>query len=118
MQAINLWNKLNLYRTKIILVAGLVLVVGSLHAQSYRWARKNNPDYDQRKITYGFLIGLHTTSYQIEYSDKFVTSGFDSVHSVIPDWKPGFSLGFIVNYRMTEFLDLRLTPEVAFYEHS
>lgn len=118
MQAINLWNKLNLYRTKIILVAGLVLVVGSLHAQSYRWARKNNPDYDQRKITYGFLIGLHTTSYQIEYSDKFVTSSFDSVHSVIPDWKPGFSLGFIVNYRMAEFLDLRLTPEVAFYEHS
>lgn len=118
MQAINFWNKLNLHRTKVILILGLFLVVGNLHAQSYRWARKNNPDYDQRKITYGFLIGLHSTSYQIEYSDKFVSSAFDSVHSVIPDWKPGFSLGFIVNYRMTEFLDLRLTPEVAFYEHS
>jgi hypothetical protein len=42
----------------------------------------------------------------------------DSLHSIVPDWRPGFSLGFIVNYRIAEFLDLRLTPTVAFYEHS
>jgi hypothetical protein len=31
-------------------------------------------------------------------------------------WSSGFSLGFIVNYRITDLLDLRLTPQVAFYE--
>ncbi len=117
MQAVDLRNKLYLYRSKIILLLGFLLIAGSLHAQSYRWARRNNPDYDEKKLTYGFLIGLHTTAYQIEYSDKFVTPDFDTLHSVLPEWRPGFSLGFIVNYRLSEFLDFRLTPEVAFYEH-
>jgi hypothetical protein len=116
MQAANLRNKFNLHRAKIILL-GCVMAAGSLHAQSYKWARRNNPNYDERKLTYGFLIGLHTTAYQIEYSDSIVSPSLDSLHSVVPYWKPGFSLGFIVNYRLTEFLDLRLTPEVAFYEH-
>lgn len=116
MQAVNLRNKLYLHRAKIILL-GCVMAAGSLHAQSYKWARRNNPNYDERKLTYGFLIGLHTTAYQIEYSDSIVSPGLDSLHSIVPDWRPGFSLGFIVNYRLTEFLDLRLTPEVAFYEH-
>jgi len=116
MQAFNLRNKLHIHRAKIILL-GIICMAGSLHAQSYRWARRNNPNYDDRKLTYGFLIGLHTTTYQIEYADAFVTPDFDTVHSVIPEWRPGFSLGFIVNYRLHEFLDFRLTPEVAFYEH-
>lgn len=116
MQAFNVRNKLYIHRTKIILL-GIICMAGSLHAQSYLWARRNNPNYDDRKLTYGFLIGLHTTVYQIEYADVFVTPDFDTLHSVIPEWRPGFSLGFIVNYRLHEFLDIRLTPEVAFYEH-
>jgi len=64
------------------------------------------------------LIGLHTTAYQIKYSDKFVTPALDTVYSVEPDWSPGFSLGFIVNYRISDLLDLRATPKVAFYEHT
>jgi hypothetical protein len=78
---------------------------------------KNNPNYDNRKLTYGFLIGIHSSIYQIKYSDKFVTPALDTVSAVLPSWSSGFSLGFIVNYRLTEFLDLRLTPEVAFYEN-
>jgi hypothetical protein len=83
-----------------------------------RWVDKNNPNYDQRKLSYGFLIGLHTTAYQIKYADRFVTHDFDTVYSIEPGWSPGFSLGFIVNYRLTDLLDFRITPKVAFYEHT
>lgn len=80
---------------------------------------KNNPAYDERrKVTYGFLVGLHSSAYQIKYSDQFVTPAFDTVFSVEPEWKQGFVLGFIVNYRVSEFLDLRITPQVGFYEHT
>jgi hypothetical protein len=116
MQAVNVRNKFYLHCAKITLL-GFILISSTVNAQSFRWARRNNPNYDDRKLTYGFLIGLHTTAYQIEYSDKFVTPTYDTIHSVIPDWRPGFSLGFIVNYRISEFVDFRLTPEVAFYEH-
>lgn len=117
MQAINVWNKLYLHRAKIILL-GLMLVATLAQAQNFKWARRNNPNYDNRKFTYGFLIGLHTTTYQLKYSDSMVHEKYDTLHSVMPSWKPGFSLGFIVNYRINDYLDIRLTPKVAFYEQS
>lgn len=99
-----------------------VLMVSKSSAQYYsnkRIVNKTNPAYDERKkITYGFLMAFHSSTYQIKYSDAFVTQSFDSLHSVEPDWSSGFVLGFIVNYRVTEFLDVRITPQVGFYEHS
>lgn len=118
MQSTHFWNKLYLQRNKITILLVLLLCAFASDAQmKKRWVEKNNPNYDQRRLTYGFLIGLHTTAYQIKYSDRFVTPAFDTVHSVVPNWKAGFSLGFIVNYRVADFLDLRLTPQVTFYEH-
>lgn len=89
------------------------------HAQFFnKWARENNPNYDNRKISYGFLIGLHTTAYQLKYAEEFVNNPiYSDVHAIMPPWSGGFSLGFIVNLRLNEFTDLRLLPKVAFYEH-
>ncbi len=119
MQATHVRNKLYLYWPKVIaLLAAVLFLTASADAQKLKFIRQNNPNYDNKKITYGFLIGLHTSAYQIKYADRFVTQDLDTVHSIIPGRTPGFSLGFIVNYRVTEFLDLRITPKVAFYEHS
>lgn len=99
----------------------LVVLAGisqEVYSQQKRWVVKNNPNYDERKLSYGFLIGLHTSAYQIKYSDRFVTPDLDTVYSIEPGWSPGFSLGFIVNYRITDLLDFRITPKVAFYEHT
>lgn len=82
-----------------------------------RWVKRNNPNYDEKKLTYGFLIGLHSTAYQIKYSERFTTQEFDTLYAVEPDWSPGFALGFIMNYKLADLLDLRLTPTVAFYEN-
>jgi hypothetical protein len=100
-------------------VLGLPLVS---HGQLFRWTRQHNPNYDDRTITYGFSIGLHTSAYQVNYSNKFVTPNtslpkLDTVHSVQAVFTPGFSLGFLVNYRINEFFDLRLMPKAGFYSH-
>lgn len=95
-----------------------MLTASLAHAQKFKWAPRNNPNYDERRWTYGFLIGIHQSMYQIKYADNFVTDDLQTVQSVLPEWKPGFSLGFIVNYRVNDFFDLRLTPKVAFYEHA
>ncbi|HPM32233.1 MAG TPA: porin family protein [Chryseolinea sp.] len=119
MQNTYVWHQLNLHRNKIIFALVLLCCAFQSEAQQkVRWVRKNNPNYDEKRLTYGFLIGLHTTAYQINYSDQFVNRpDLDTLHSVTPDWSPGFALGFIVNYRISEFFDIRITPEVAFYEN-
>lgn len=116
MQVTYIWDKFNLHRHKIVVFLVLLSCAITSSAQQKRWVQRNNPNYDDKKLTYGFLIGLHTSIYQVNYSDAFVSQQLDTVHSVNPEWSSGFSLGFIVNYRLTDLLDLRLTPTVAFYE--
>ena len=70
-----------------------------------------------KKLTYGFLIGYIPPSIRSIILILLLSQSLDTLHSVNPDWSSGFSLGFIVNYRLGDFFDLRLTPEVAFYEH-
>lgn len=118
MPATYFWNKLTVHRYKIALVIlAFALIPLRSNAQLFRWARQHNPNYDDRKISYGFSIGVHTSSYQVKYSNKFITPKYDTVHSVQPIFLPGFSLGFLVNYRFNENLDLRLMPKAGFYAH-
>src|SRR5689334_23752446 len=110
-------NKLDLHRNKVGITILFLLISLQVGAQKFRWARENNPRYDERKISYGFVIGLHSASYQVKYSDKFVTQNFDTVHSVMAPRSPGFSLGGLVNLRIFDELDLRIMPKAGFYDH-
>src|SRR5437868_4742288 len=105
MQDVNFWNKLDLQRIKIVFAFLLIVVAHVSEAQKSRWAKRNNPNYDDRRLSYGFLIGLHSSTYQIKYSDSMVSPRFDTLRSITPSWSSGFFLGFIVNYRLTDFLD-------------
>lgn len=117
MQVTNIRDKFHLRRYQVVVILVLSCCSFTSMAQGKRWVQRNNPNYDERKLTYGFLIALHSSIYQVNYSDQFITQSFDTLHSVNPSWSSGFSLGFIVNYRIADFFDLRLTPEVAFYEN-
>ena len=112
----NIWHKFYLHRRKIIF---LCLLLVSVSGYSQKKARKIfNPNYDDRRmITYGFSIGVHNTYLALKYSDLFVTPELDTVHSILPPRSPGFSLGFIVNLRAADLLDIRLTPRVSFNEY-
>jgi hypothetical protein len=118
MRTANFWHKLHLHCAKIIFSLAVVFILaGESHGQTVNWLKRKNPNYENKKLTYGFLIGLHSAAYQIKYHDRFVTPQFDTLYAVEPDWFPGFSLGFIMNYKLADLLDIRLTPTVAFYEH-
>jgi Outer membrane protein beta-barrel domain len=110
---------LQLDRLRVVALLIFFLCVASVEAvsQNFHWAKRNNPEYDKRRISYGFSIGLHTTAYQIKYDEDFVTPKYDTVHSIQPSFSPGFSLGFLVNLRFNDQLDLRLMPKASFYEH-
>lgn len=123
MPSTNIWDKLHLYRREIsaILLLPLFCLIAP-DASAQQKGRKggsdfNLPNYDDRWIHYGFAIGGHTSRYRIRYADAFASQAFDSLHSVTTTNTPGFSLGFIVNFKVAQFLDFRVLPKVAFYEH-
>ncbi len=78
---------------------------------------ENLPFSDSKWLHYGFSIGLHSSGFKMKYSDKFVTSSMDTVHSIMPRNSFGFSLGFITDFRIEDQLNLRILPKVTFYEY-
>ena len=125
MQNTHLRHQLYLRGPKTLIL--LIVLVGiSFSTYAQRGAGKerrvfkkeeNLPNYDNRWLHYGFSIGLHSSSYRVKYSDLFTSDAFDSLHSVTPGNSFGFSLGLIASFRVADYLDVQLMPEIVFYEH-
>ena len=114
METINFWNFIDLHRSKIILCCICILCISKGFSQ--RNTYQNLPDYDDKKLHYGFLMGLNSSGYRLNQSELFINS--DSVSSVYPISSTGFNLGFILNYRISDYADLRVLPTVAFYNNA
>lgn len=110
-----IWNLLHLYWHKIgrILVLTIFIPLSSFGQEAFEY---NLPFSDSKWLHYGFSIGLHTSSFQLKYSDKFVTPEMDSLHSIMPANAFGFSLGFITDFRLADQFNVRVLPKVSFYE--
>ena len=110
------WNKLHIYGKKIIFIFTLLLFFFTQEgkAQAYTWDA-NLPNYDDRKLHYGFILALNSTRFRPDLSSTYIG---DTISSIQSPAAMGFTLGFIVNYKLTDYLDLRLTPGVSFYERT
>ncbi|MEO9967556.1 MAG: porin family protein [Reichenbachiella sp.] len=116
MQTTYIWHKLNLYCYQIVLciVIGLSLVPEDAKCQLPGGI--NLPNFDEQSVHYGFLIGGHSSRLRLKYSDEFTTPALDSVHSILPTQKVGFKIGFIVNFHLFQYLDVRVAPTFSFYQ--
>ena len=121
MHALNFRNKFNLYRYKVatccVLFVGFISTVKGQDGGGLNFGKVNLPAYDERWLHYGFLIAGHSSNYRLRYNDAFATADFDSLHSVITPGTAGFKLGFVVDVALYQFLSLRASPTVGFYEN-
>lgn len=114
MEKINFWNKFYLYRSKIVLSCLFVLTLSISGFSQIKHRPINLANYEDRKLHYGFTLGLNSTRYSLIHSDFYVRE--DTVTSVLAPRSVGFSLGFILNYKLADYFALRLLPTVSFYE--
>jgi len=115
MQTAHFWRKLDLFSKKIVLM--LLLSAVAFQAFGQRDRSINLPNYDQKWLHYGFYLGVETFQYRLQYSDLFVSPEMDSVISINPDLTYGpVNIGFVVNFRVAEFLNLRVLPKFGINE--
>ena len=72
---------------------------------------KNDPTHDDKWLHFGFSIGVNTMDFNIRSSQMALDSGIYTEVSVL---KPGFHVHALSNLRLTDNLDLRFTPGIAF----
>lgn len=75
----------------------------------------NLPNYDNKKLHYGFILAGNYATYTLKPSTYFYDNN-DTVKRVEPSGVGGFTLGFILNARLHDNFDFRLTPQVGFYQ--
>jgi hypothetical protein len=83
-------------------------------AQDKKYIRENLPNHDDKPMHYGFYLAGNASRFTIEHSAYYVDRLRDSM-SVNPKFYPGFAIGFVLNRRITDFIDLRFLPGVSFY---
>lgn len=74
---------------------------------------KNLPYIDQRRIHFGFMLGMHTQDITFTHSGAITTNG-ENWYAEIPSFSPGFAVGLVSDLAFTESLNLRFTPSMYF----
>ena len=74
----------------------------------------NMPEHDDKEYYFGITFALNYSSYQINYTSSFAQT--DTFKVIQPHWQPGFNLGLMGNLKISNFIDLRFVPSLAFAE--
>lgn len=107
----------------------LILLFFVFRAEAQRWKVNNLTTFDNKRIHFGFTLGLNETDFDFAYyrimSDNpaFVsTNPLDlpykdkAIRVDISSLVPGFTVGIVSNLRLTESFDLRFLPGMSFGE--
>ena len=89
-----------------LLLSLLAATSVSVFAQQFR------PYSDERPIHFGFLLGMNMMDYKVTPSEEMIEGGVYDVRCA--SMMPGFSAGFLTDFRLCKYLNLRIVPTLHF----
>ena len=92
---------------------GLILVLTlfwNFSAQAQREKIKNLERFDERKIHFGFTLGINNSNFVLEHD----LTQTDSLVSLESQQQPGFNLGIITDLHIGKDFNLRFVPDLSF----
>jgi hypothetical protein len=105
---------LSLYRQKTVIIVIFLFTIQSLLAQENI---KFQPEYDAKKIHFGYFLGLASTSYQVRFNSSFIgPTNNGKVLAITSPSTTGIKAGGIINVHLNDYFDFRFSPlSVAIY---
>ena len=73
----------------------------------------NRPYIDQRRFHYGFLAGIHLQDFELT-QNGYVDAAGNQWSAEVPRYEPGFSVGILGEFYLTQHIALRLIPTMHF----
>ncbi|MBT8325720.1 MAG: PorT family protein [Winogradskyella sp.] len=93
---------------KLFVLITLLCSVNTMSGQLFTKEKiQNNVDnIDQKKVTWGYFIGLNAYDFQFTYEQD--------LEDILVETTTGFNLGLIGDLRLNDYLNLRVEPGVYF----
>ncbi|MEG1617580.1 MAG: porin family protein [Bacteroidales bacterium] len=91
----------------------LFLLLFSIPGSAQTEKVRNLMYVDQRRVHFGFMLGLHAQDLSFRHSG-FVTADGETWFAEIPHFSPGFAVGLVGDLAFTERINLRFTPSMYF----
>ena len=91
----------------LCLLLGLCCAIG---ADAQKRKVMNRPYLDQRKLHYGFLIGMHIQDLELQNNGFVDPATGQQWYADIDNYNPGFSVGVLGELRLNRYLAPRLSP--------
>lgn len=102
------------YKLGNILV-GILLFIGITPAFSQLKKVQNLPYSDQKLYHFGFNLGMHIQDMPLINSGVKQANG-EIWYANIPAYSPGFNVGLIADYYLSQYFNLRTNPTIYFGE--
>lgn len=74
---------------------------------------QNRPYIDQRRLHYGFFVGVHAQDLEFE-NNGFVTAEGETWFADVSNYSPGFSVGVLAEAYITPNIAARIIPSLYF----
>ena len=98
---------LSLHWKKIVL--GLSLL--SLSEWSFSQERiKYQPDYDAKRVHFGYFLGLATTTYKLRFNNAYLADINKTIYAITSPSSSGIKAGGVVNFHINDYFDFRIAP--------
>ena len=89
------------------------LTISLLLAAGVADAQKNNPQYDNRKLHFGFTLAYNSSIFKPTFNSNLQLLP-DSLQTITPRSAPGFGLGVVSSLALSKHMDLRFIPSLHF----
>ena len=98
----------------------LVLFISSAALYGQKERIEYLPNFDKRKIHFGYYLGINNNSFKIDYYDQFGNDPNSPVNPPVEEGQSnmfvsvdaslGFNIGFVIDYRLHKNINLRFEP--------
>ncbi len=95
----------------IPLLGFVVLFTSSLYAQK-KDKIEYLPNFDKKKLHFGYYLGLNQKGFKISYNDDFNTSGLRQDYISVEE-SLGFNIGLVIDYKLHDNINLRFEPGLS-----
>lgn len=89
-----------------------LLIIIPVQAYSQKATVKNRPEYDDKPLQFGYMLGLNVMDFS--FGRNYTYNSGEGLYADQASYAPGFQVGMVVDFRLGEYLNLRLQPGFNF----